>query len=56
MRFIIDNLSSIIAVTVLLAVLALIITVLIRRAKSGKHSCGCDCAYCNKDCGNSLSE
>ncbi|MBR4761540.1 MAG: FeoB-associated Cys-rich membrane protein [Clostridia bacterium] len=51
-EFLINNLSSIVAAVILVLLLAAVITALIRRKKSGKTACGCDCAFCGRDCQN----
>lgn len=50
MSFIIENAGSIITALVLVAVLALAITVICKRRKSGKSSCCGGCDFCGMDC------
>lgn len=41
-----NNLGTVIAALILIAVISAIIAVLIRNKIKGKSSCGCNCAHC----------
>ncbi|MBR4725555.1 MAG: FeoB-associated Cys-rich membrane protein [Lachnospiraceae bacterium] len=45
-EWIADNTANIVIITVLLAIVGLAVFSIIRRKKSGKSSCGCDCGNC----------
>ncbi len=46
LRWVTENLSTIIICTILLAVIAFIVASLIRNKRKGKSSCGCGCKEC----------
>lgn len=50
--FIAANIGTVIAVSILLACIAVVTVVLVLRHKKGESARGCDCAFCNKDCAN----
>ncbi len=53
MQWLSDHLATILICALLIAVVALILRNLIRARKSGKSSCGGDCAHCGGSCGGS---
>jgi len=46
MTWLMNNMGTIIAALVLIAVVTLIVVKFIRDKKKGKSSCGCNCAHC----------
>ena len=46
MAWLAENLGTIVISLILLAVVAAIIISMVRDKKTGKSSCGCDCAHC----------
>ena len=46
MKWIIDNLGTIIVLSVLVTVLTLIIVYRVKAKKRGENSCGCNCSNC----------
>lgn len=46
MTWLMNNLSTIIVCIVLIAVVALIISKMVKDKKKGKSSCGCGCSNC----------
>ena len=51
MAWLAENLGTIVISLILLAVVAAIIISMVRDKKTGKSSCGCDCAHCGR-CGS----
>jgi len=46
MKFLTDNLGTIIVTLIVLVIVSLIIIKMIKDKKHGKSSCGCDCKNC----------
>lgn len=44
--WLVENLTNILLITALLAVVTAIVVYLYRRRRSGKSACGCGCASC----------
>lgn len=46
LKFLLDNLGTIIISAVLVAVVTVIVVRLVKNKKQGKTSCGCGCEHC----------
>ncbi|MBR4910475.1 MAG: FeoB-associated Cys-rich membrane protein [Clostridia bacterium] len=52
MDYILNNIGNIAAVLILAIITVMVLLFIIKRRKGGKTACGCDCAFCGKDCEN----
>lgn len=46
MNWVLDNLASIIVLTVVIAIIALVVIKMIKDKKNGKQNCSCGCEGC----------